>query len=123
MIPRRRGGMCESENEKHGDRGCPNVGGCYVATIYGVYSLCVTCAAEMPAEYLMTAARPAEAPAVVAAAAEGPAGRLCGTCRHYEAEDPIGGHCTDRPPNPMAAKSCGPSFGCVFHSAGVALEG
>lgn len=47
---------------------------------------------------------------------EWPAGRLCRSCRCYEPEDPIGGHCTDRAPNPMAAKSCGPSFGCVFHS-------
>ena len=40
---------------------------------------------------------------------------LCGTCRHYEAETLTGGHCTDPAPNPMAAKACGPAFGCVCH--------
>lgn len=41
----------------------------------------------------------------------------CATCQHYQPEDPIGGHCTDVPPNPMAHRGCGPSFGCIFHKA------
>lgn len=41
--------------------------------------------------------------------------RLCSTCMHYQPEAPLGGHCTDTPPNPMAHRGCGPSFGCIFH--------